>query len=364
MEKQKTILIAAGGTGGHIYPGLALAKAFQEIDPTLNVEFVGTAHGLENTIIPKEKLPLHHLSIGRLNRNVALGERLMTLLKMPFALWQSFRLIRTKKPAAVIGVGGHASGPLLLCAAVMGKPSYIWEPNAYPGLANRILSKFVREGWVVFSEANRILNMKNVRQFGMPVRKEIENANIENKTPTGQPLKILVFGGSQGARPINNVVATFFKQLPIDLHGRLSLVHQTGPYDYDRVKEIYGNNLNNCEVHPYLHDMQERYRWADIVISRSGTGTLSELAAVGKPSILIPLPTAADNHQQKNAEVFERAGGAVIIEQKNFDSASLEKQLRLYLGNPELLEKMSSAVRSLHRPKAAQEIAQHLLHQL
>jgi len=364
MERQKTILIAAGGTGGHIYPGLALAKAFKEIDPSLNIEFVGTSHGLENTIIPKENLPLHHLSIGRLNRNVALSERLMTLLKMPLALWQSFRLIKTKNPIAVIGVGGHASGPLLLCAAILKKPTYIWEPNAYPGLANRILSKFVREGWVVFGEANRILNMKNVRQFGMPVRKEIENAQMDNRKQMGPPLKVLVFGGSQGARPINNVVAEFFKNLPADLNGKVSLVHQTGPYDFERVKTIYGNTQNFIEVHPYLHDMQDRYRWADIIISRSGTGTLSELAAVGKPSILVPLPTAADNHQHKNAEVFERAGAAEIIEQKQFNLSSLEKQLREYLERPELLVRMSLAVRQLHRPKAAHEIAQHLLQQV
>lgn len=364
MQKQKTILIAAGGTGGHIYPGLALAKAFKEADPNLNVEFVGTAHGMENEIIPKEKLPLHHLSIGRLNRNVALKERLMTLFKMPLALWQSYQLIRSKKPVAVIGVGGHASGPLLLCASLLRTPSYIWEPNAYPGLANRILSKFVDEGWVVFDEANRILKMKNVRQFGMPVRKEIEEIKpSEPVNPAGQ-LKVLVVGGSQGARYVNTVVADFFKVLPLDLQGKIAVVHQTGAYDFERVKEIYDSAVGSYEVHPFLHDMQKRYQWADFVIARSGTGTLSELAAVGKPSILIPLPTAADNHQQKNAEVFARAQAAVIISQKDFNVNSLEQQLRKFLNNPELITRMSTAARSLHTPKAAQKIANYLLHKI
>ncbi len=364
MQKQKTILIAAGGTGGHIYPGLALAKAFKAADPNLCVEFVGTAHGLENEIIPKENLPLHHLSIGRLNRNVALRERLMTVLKLPLALWQSFCLIRRKNPVAVIGVGGHASGPLLLCAAFLRTPSFIWEPNAYPGLANRILSKFVNEGWVVFDEANQILKMKNVKRFGMPVRKEIEEAKVNTAAQNSNQLKVLIVGGSQGARPVNTVVADFFKLLPLDLQGKFAVVHQTGSYDFERVKEIYDRSMEPIEVLPYLHDMQNRYQWADVVIARSGTGTLSELAAVGKAAILIPLPTAADNHQQKNAEVFERAQAAVIIPQKDFNNKSLEAQLRIFLNKPEKINSMAHAAYTLHTPKAAQKIADYLLHKI
>ena len=364
MQKQKTILIAAGGTGGHIYPGLALAKAFKSADPNLNVEFVGTAHGLENEIIPKENLPLHHLSIGRLNRNVALKERLMTLLKLPLALWQSFRLIQNKKPIAVIGVGGHASGPLLLCAAFLKTPSFIWEPNAYPGLANRILSKFVNEGWVVFDEANQILKMKNVKRFGMPVRKEIEDIKKSSRSSDPNQLNVLIVGGSQGARPINTVVADFFKVLPLDLQGKIAVVHQTGSYDFERVKEIYDRSAERIEVLPYLHDMQNRYQWADVVIARSGTGTLSELAAVGKASILIPLPTAADNHQQKNAEVFERAHAAVIIPQKDFNNKTLEVQLRGFLNQPDKIISMSQSAYALHTPKSAQKIADYLLHKV
>lgn len=181
--------------------------------------------------------------------------------------------------------------------------------------------------------------MKNVRQFGMPVRKEIENAMMSEREPNETKLKVLVFGGSQGARHINTIVANFFKLLPIDLQGRIAVVHQTGAYDFDRVKEIYADSLSQYEVHPYLHDSQDRYRWADIVIARSGTGTLSELAAVGKPAILVPLPTAADNHQQKNAEVFENAGAAVIITQKDFNGDALERQLRLCLEHPEIFKK-------------------------
>jgi UDP-N-acetylglucosamine--N-acetylmuramyl-(pentapeptide) pyrophosphoryl-undecaprenol N-acetylglucosamine transferase len=353
------VLIAAGGTGGHIYPALAIADALKAASAQTQIEFVGTAHGLENTIVPAKGYRVQHLPIGRLNSNVSLRERVQTVFLLPWALLKSVWLLRQENPDFVLGVGGHASGPLLLMAALLGYRTAIWEPNAMPGMANRWLSRFVDECWVVFEEARTRLHSKNLHVGGMPVRREIEEMPVS--TTAGTPFRLLVFGGSQGARGLNNAVVEMVKS------GRLNgvqIVHQTGAFDYKRVREAYGEALAQVDLREYLHDMGQQYAKADLVVCRSGTGTLSELAACGKAAILVPLPTAADDHQRLNAESLVEKGAAVMILQKDLNGERLRQEIEALRAHPERLRGMSAAVRGFHHPRAAENLAGRFLERM
>ncbi len=358
------ILLAAGGTGGHIYPALSVADALRSKIPNLQIHFVGTPTGLENKLIPREGYCLHHIPIGRLNRNVSIQERLLTLLRLPWALIQSWRLIRRLKPEIVVGFGGHASGPVLLMAALTRRPSAIWEPNAHPGLANRILSRFVDRCLVVFEQSTTALRGKSIEKVGIPVRQKI--AALAEKSPphqVHQPLRVLVFGGSQGARGINQVVVETALQQAKAWTGRVEIVHQVGPTDFSTVQSRYQSTSYPPPVQAfeYLHDMEERYRWADLVVCRAGTGTLSELAATARASLLIPLPSAADNHQQKNAEAFADQGASLMILQKDFNCQSFSHFVEDFIAHPEKLILMSQAARSFYQAQAAEHIAEALI---
>ena len=345
------ILIAAGGTGGHIYPALAMAEAFVSRASDTRIGFVGTRHGLENKIIPPKGFPVHHLSVGRLNSNVPITERVLTLVKLPWSLIESARLLRREKPDFVLGVGGHASGPLLLAASLLGYRTAIWEPSAMPGLANRWLARFVGDCWVVFDEARALLHNRRMHAAGMPVRQEIES---EKAAPLQDDrFHILVFGGSQGARSINNAMLEIVRQ------GKLKnvhIVHQTGPADFARLKSEYDLLNGPVEVREYLHDMGDCYNRADLVVCRSGTGTLSELAACGKPAILIPFPFAADDHQRKNAESLVSKGAATMILHEDLSPGRLREEIERLQGDPEKRRRMSRAIRAFHQPRAAEKL--------
>jgi len=355
------ILIAAGGTGGHIYPALAMAEAFQAQRQDVQIDFVGTAHGLENKIIPAKGFRLHHLPIGRLNSNVALSERLKTIALLPWALVQSARLLKREKPDFVLGVGGHASGPLLLMASLLGYRNAIWEPNAMPGMANRILSKFVDECWVVFEEARPLLKSRNLHVAGMPVRREIEDMPMTR--PGSNRFRILVFGGSQGARGLNNATVEMVR-MGGDWLNDVEIVHQTGAADFARIQSAYGADLAKVDLHEYLHDMGQQYALADLVVSRAGTGTLSELAACSKPAILIPFPFAADDHQKKNAESLVKKGAAIMILQKDLTAQGLRDQILALKNDPSRLQQMGEAFRGFHHPRAAQKLVEKFVERI
>lgn len=355
----KLVLIAAGGTGGHIYPGLAIAQAFERENPGLKVEFIGSAHGLENTLVPKAGYKLHHLAIGRLNRNVRTGERLKTVFLLPWVLIKAFWLMWKLKPRLVLGVGGAVTGPSVLAAALGRRPAFLWEPNAQPGLANRWLAPFVKECLVVFPEAARRLSSKRTFEVGLPIRQNIEAQGGQNQAvPVDRPLRVLVFGGSQGSRMINDVVSSLIVGNKVQ---NLELVHQTGPSDHVRVQQIYQNAISKVECLPFIHDMDQRYQWADLVVSRSGMGTVSELAAAGKAAVLIPLASAADNHQQHNAEALVAKGAAIMVLQKDLTVERMTELLTQLEKNRTRLNELSVAIRQFHRPRADQAIVRHLL---
>ncbi|MNJ99780.1 UDP-N-acetylglucosamine transferase [compost metagenome] len=352
----KNIVIAGGGTGGHIYPGIAIARALQKLDPSVKIHFVGTSQGLETKIVPREGFPLHLIESGKLNVKSPM-QRVKTLARMPLGLIQSMRLLWQLKPLYVIGVGGYASGPFVLAASIIGFNTAIWEPNAMPGMANRLLSRFVDKCFVVFGEARKYLKNKNVIQAGMPIREEIENATRE--TSDDGKFHLLSFGGSQGARAINYCLSDAILQGGEWVQD-LSVVHQLGPLDMSTVSKKYESSP--CEVQPFefIYDMAKYYKWADIIVCRGGASSIAEAAAFGIIPIVIPLP-AADNHQQKNAEsLVERNAGRMII-QKDLTPERLISEIQSLRTDKNLRAEMVRNIKAFYIPQAANTIAKEIL---
>lgn len=355
MSKKK-IVIAGGGTGGHIYPGIAIARAIQKMDPNIEVHFVGTCAGLETKIVPREGFPLHLIESGKLNVKSPI-QKIKTLLKIPKGFWQSIRLLGQLKPLYVIGVGGYASGPFVLAASMIGFNTAIWEPNAMPGMANRLLARFVDKCFVVFNEAKKHLKNDEVIQTGMPVREEIENAiHQANKD---DKFHLLAFGGSQGSRAINNCLSdailsggTWVKDL--------SVVHQLGSLDFSAVAAKY--EKAPCEVQPkeFIFDMPKYYQWADIIVSRGGASSIAEAAAFGIIPIIIPLP-AADNHQQKNAESLVTKKAGKMILQKDLTPERLISEVQSLRSDKSLRDEMVRNIKEFYIPQAATTIAKEIL---
>jgi UDP-N-acetylglucosamine--N-acetylmuramyl-(pentapeptide) pyrophosphoryl-undecaprenol N-acetylglucosamine transferase len=369
-RESMNIVIAGGGTGGHIYPGLAVAKELQ--DQGFIVHWIGAHGGLEEKIVTHAGLPLHLIRIGKLHSSVGLLDQIKTVLGMPLAFVQALILAYRLKPRAVLGVGGFASGPFLFVAALMGYRTVIWEMNAHAGLANRWLAKMVDKCLVVFEAAARDLKGSSVHRVGLPVREEIKPQ--DRASASGRPFRVLVFGGSQGARAINRVVAKWVEQTALD-DGAVHLIHQTGKHDFaevslryeawkrDRLSKGVSDEKLNIDWREYIHNMAEMYAWADLLVCRAGASTVAEVAASGKAALFIPLPTAADNHQFKNAEVLAKSHAAIIIEQKNFDVATLDQTIRRLRENETELRDFEKNVVKFAAPGAAVTVAAYLLGQ-
>lgn len=356
---RETIVIAGGGTGGHIYPGLALAEELKKTNPEIEVHFVGAEGGLEEKIIPKYNYPLHLLTVGRLHHSVGLFRRLKSALLLPVSFFQSLILYFRLRPKWVLGIGGFASGPFVFTSSILGGRTAILEPNAYPGLANRWLAKVVGFCFVVFREAGHYFPSRKVHTVGLPVR-------IKKHAPTqnyqGQrPFRILIFGGSQGSRAINNVVGDWVENL--GARGvEFSICHQIGSLDYSQWQQRYGDKYAGfLQYLEYIDDMPDRLAWADLVICRSGIGSVAEVAMSSKAAIFIPLPTAADNHQYKNAAVLVQQQAAFIIEQKDLTWQTLHEQILHLKSNPELLNRTMENLGQIDYSNAQQQILQKLM---
>lgn len=368
---KKNVVIAGGGTGGHIYPGIAIARAIKIQHPDYEVHFVGTSTGLENKIVPREGFPLHHISIGKLNHAGGMKSKILTVLGMPKAFIQSIALLMELKPQAVLGVGGYASGPFVLVASLLGFRTAIWEPNAFPGMTNRWLSRFVGKSFVVFEEAAKFLKSEAISQVGLPIRKEVEalagkdfvkgtpqeaSADIGKATPE---FHILVVGGSQGARSINRAVQDAVLKGGAWLNNT-RIVHQTGPLDFPTIAEVY-NGHSQVEHHEYLHQMEKYYEWADLIICRAGASTVAEISACGKPAIFIPLPSAADDHQRKNAEILVEQKAALMILQKDLTPDSLIEKVEYLKKDSQVRGEMRRNLARFYKPLAAEKMAELLL---
>lgn len=356
MTKKK-FFIAGGGTGGHIYPGVAIARAIESLNPDIVVEFVGSNSGLETKIVPREGFTLHILASGKLNYKGSALVKFLGLFKVFYGIIQAFILLLKEKPLGVLGVGGYASVPLVLAARAVGIPTSIWEPNAHPGLANRWLSKLVPQSFIVFEDARSYLKSPKIHLMGLPVRRELENLSSREKDDA---FHILSFGGSQGARAINQVLEKCVRTEAQCLY-KSKLIHQTGVADYQSIQESYSKSIFDVKAYEYLFEMDQYYKWSDIVIARSGASTIAELAATGKPAILIPLPTSADDHQRKNALALVEKNAAIMIEQKNLSSEKLNQILLELQADPEKLRKLSKNIKAIHRANAAESIARILL---
>jgi len=346
------VVIAAGGTGGHIYPALAIANQLRS-SYNAQILFVGTPRGLESRLVPQAGYELSLIRIGQFNQ-VSLGTKLRTLIDLPFSLVHCRRLLNDFRPHAIVGVGGYASGPVMASAILMHLPTLAVEPNAMPGLANRVIGKRVRAAAINFEAAARYF--RNPQLTGIPVRSDFFRLAPR---PVGVPPHLLVFGGSQGARALNILMPQIVAQLLEAVPG-LTVLHQAGARHAEATLGAYfasGAPSARWQVLDFLDDMPKRFEAADLVLSRSGASTVAELAAAGKPSLLVPFPQSADDHQRKNAEAFVEAGAARMLVEANLTPALLLETLTAMLTDREGLRRMSPLARRLAYADASQRIA-------
>jgi UDP-N-acetylglucosamine--N-acetylmuramyl-(pentapeptide) pyrophosphoryl-undecaprenol N-acetylglucosamine transferase len=349
-----TVLIAAGGTGGHLFPGIAVADELVRRAPGTRVVFAGTPKGLESRLVPRAGYALELLPILPLN-GVGLLRLLKGLLALPWGLLRSAGLVLRLRPAAVLGVGGYAGGPVTLLAALLGVRAVILEPNARPGFTNRVLKPFVRAAACAYEEAQAAFGAKGVLT-GNPVRGGF--ARLPRKDHR-EPLTLLAFGGSQGSRVLNRALVDALPHLPGG--ERLRIVHQTGPAARDAVEAAYREAGREAEVVAFLDDMERRFGEADLVLSRSGATTCAELAVAGRAAILVPFALAADDHQRTNARAMERAGAARVLEEKDLSGESLAAAVRALAEAPDRIRAMEDAARRIGRADAAARVADLLL---
>ena len=349
------LLVAGGGTGGHVFPGIALAQEVVGRHPANDVVFVGTSRGLEATAVPRAGFPHELVDVRGLKGKGLLGV-VAGLLRLPIALAQSWRILRRWAPDAVVGVGGYASGPVVLAARLMGLPTAIQEQNAIPGLTNRILGHVVQVVFTAFPEAGRHFPARKVQMLGSPIRRSLLENYMRPVKKTDARLHLLVFGGSQGAHALNMRVIEALPHLA-DLRERLRVTHQTGARDREQVERGYRACGFAPDVREFISDMSAAYADSDLVVCRAGATTLAELTVCKRPSILVPFPAAADNHQLWNARSLVDAGAAVMIEERDLTGELLAAEIRRLLLDPAARDRMERAAGRLGAPQAASEIA-------
>ena len=347
------VLIAAGGTGGHIYPGIAVAQEIMRRDANSKVHFVGTARGLETRLVPQAGFELSLIDSAGL-KNVGRMAQMRGLVLLPKSFLSAVGVIRKFRPEAVVGAGGYVSGPVVLMAALTNHRTLVMESNALPGWTNRVLARFVDRAAVSFEQALPFFRGKAV-VTGNPVRREF--FEIPRKAREPGKFSLLIFGGSQGARAINDGMIAALPGLE-GLKSTLRIKHQTGPADFDKVKTAYvaaGWN-EQADVRSYIDNMMADFAEADLVICRAGATTTAELIAAGKASIMIPFPFAADDHQRKNAEALEAAGASRMILQRDLTGERLAKEIGVFAESPEQLDRMEEASRKLAHGDAAASV--------
>jgi UDP-N-acetylglucosamine--N-acetylmuramyl-(pentapeptide) pyrophosphoryl-undecaprenol N-acetylglucosamine transferase len=347
------VLIAAGGTGGHIYPGIAVAKEILRRHPHSQVRFVGTARGLESKLVPQAGFELSVIESAGL-KGVGQLAQARGLLLLPKSFLQARNLIKALRPDVVIGAGGYVSGPVVLTAALMKLPTLVMESNALPGGTNRVLARFVDKAAVSFEAALPYFRGKAI-VTGNPVRHEFFEVPRRDREVGGEPrFSILVFGGSQGAQAINQAMIEALPSLE-PLRNSLRITHQTGEADFERVRTAYlaGGWNGRVEIRRYIDDMVSSFGEVDMVICRAGATTTAELIAAGKASIMVPFPFATDDHQRKNAEALEKAGAAKMILQQDLSGRRLAQEITALARDPGTVTAMEQAARSLARGDAA-----------
>ncbi len=343
-------ILAGGGTGGHVIPALAIAQALRE-RYAAEILFIGTSRGIENRLVPAAGFSLRLVEVGAL-KNVGLTTKMRTAFDLPRAIGAASGILREWQPDVMIGVGGYASGPAMLAAALKSVPTIAFEPNVVPGFANRLVAPMVSAAAVHFEGTGRYFRRYMVT--GVPVRRaffEIADRTAGEHRPT-----LLVFGGSQGAHAINQAVIASLASLRAAVPG-IHIIHQTGERDYNEAQAAYLSAGGSAEVYPFIDDMPGAFARCDLVLCRSGASTVAEITAAAKPAVFVPFPRAADDHQKRNAEALEQAGAAVMLEESSLTSEQLVRTLSTLMTDPTRLQKMSAAAQALAHPDAASQIA-------
>ncbi len=347
------IIIAGGGTGGHVFPAISIADEISERNNGDEILFVGTQKGMENELLQKKGYQIKHISsrgfVGR-----GLFKTIIAFFYALKGLIDSISIINKFKPDVALGVGGYVSGPLLLAAVILRLPTAICEQNTVPGVTNRILGKFVKKIFGSFDSSVQYFPSKKVLITGNPIRRDI--LQTSNNSPNSDSISVLIFGGSQGAYSLNRAVPEAFSKID---HNNISIIHQTGKKDFDYVKNLYKDNGVKAEVLAFIDNMALAYSKSDLVIGRAGAGTIAEITALGKPSILVPFPYAAHNHQLENAKILEEQGASELIEDKDATPEILAHTLTKLL-DKDKLNTMSESARKLGKPEASKVIVDEL----
>jgi UDP-N-acetylglucosamine--N-acetylmuramyl-(pentapeptide) pyrophosphoryl-undecaprenol N-acetylglucosamine transferase len=347
------IIIAGGGTGGHLFPGIAVAEEFLKRNRQNHILFIGTERGLEKKILGNLGFELCTLDVEGI-KGRGLKRIFGALFKLPRSIMQSYRIIRNFRPGMVLGVGGYASGPAVITAHFMGIRTAIMEQNALPGMTNSILGKFVDRIFLTFPDTEKRFPDKKTTVCGNPVRASFFTEN-RHRTGDEEKFTILVFGGSQGAHAINNAILEALPHLK-NMEQTLRIIHQTGEKDIDNVFQNYQRHGMDAEILPFIIDMAQAYRSSDLLICRAGATSIAEITATGKAAILIPFPFAVNDHQTKNAEVLVRAGAAVMMEEKYLDGKKLAETIAYLCRHSHIIKEMEGHSAGLGNIKAASDI--------
>lgn len=351
------LIIAGGGTGGHLFPGIALATALQQRIPATQVLFIGTSRLLDQQALAGRGFELAALDCGGV-KGLNLAAKLRSLLQLPGAVVEALRILRRFRPDLVFGVGGYVTGPVLLAARLLRIPIGIHEQNSVPGMANRWAGKLADRICISLPCIPPFPPARTV-QTGNPVRQEILAAAGQEKPVAAMPT-VLVLGGSQGAHRVNTLMMAAMEQLVAE-HVPVRLIHQTGTADQESVAQCYQRLGIEAEVVPFIRDMAGVYARADLVVSRAGATTLAELAVMGLPTLLIPYPYAADNHQVTNGEYYVKGGGCLVLEESGLSGGILARTLSEHLHNPEELHTMAASMKTMAMPDATDRIVDECL---
>ena len=357
-ESSLRVVIAGGGTGGHLYPGIAVARELLARRPDAQISFAGTARGIEARVVPREGFALDVIRSGGL-KGKSVADRARGALLVPLSVIDSWRVLSDRRADLVLGVGGYSSGPVVLVAALRGMPTMLLEQNAVPGLTNRLLARFVRAAAVAFESTQSFFGAKAFIS-GNPVRPEFLDIAGPRTESTTDDTRVLVFGGSQGAHAINMAMVEAAAELAAR-GPHLRFTHQTGERDVEMVRAAYRQAGLSADVEPFLYDMGRQLGRADVVVCRAGATTLAEITAAGKAAILVPLPTATDDHQRQNAEALAEKGAAEVLLQSAMTGRSLAERILSLARDRDRRARIAAAARSLGRPDAAKVIVDRAL---
>ena len=362
------ILIAGGGTGGHLFPAVAIAQEFKMKDNSARILFVGTEKGIESRVVPREGFEIRFISAEGLKGRGIL-KKVKSVCKIPIGIMQSIKILKDYKPDIVIGVGGYASGPIGIASVLLGYPLVIQEQNLFPGVTNKILGRFAGLIFTSFEETEKFFNKEKVHLTGNPIRKGIAESESEDKefelkfhakVSNLKPLKftLLIFGGSQGAHSINKAMVDGLEYLA-KFKDSIFVIHQTGVTDLEFVKKSYEKIGFESEVVPFINNMADSYKKADLIICRAGATTISEITACGKAAVLIPFPFAANNHQEMNALVLKENGAAEMIIEKDLNGEMLANKILFLMQSRTRLLEMERESKKMGKPDAAKEIVKY-----